>query len=189
MSKAVSALNGASFSGMADVIETGLTGMITLRGALSDATFQQAVVDATGCAVPAQRKVIQVGGNVVVWMSPDELLIVTDHAKAPAMVDTLSAALKGQHALAVNVSDARACFTLKGVGARETLAKVAPVDFDGAAFSTGDVRRSRLAQVAGAVWLNADGSFTIVCFRSVGQYVFDLLKTAAHPLSAVNALG
>jgi sarcosine oxidase subunit gamma len=33
--------------------------------------------------------------------------------------------------------------------------------------------------------MEEDGSFGIICFRSVGEYVFKLLKTAAHPQSKV----
>ena len=41
-----------------------------------------------------------------------------------------------------------------------------------------EVRRSRLAQVAGAFWREGDG-WRIVCFRSVGTYVETLLRNAA----------
>lgn len=112
-------------------------------------------------------------------MSPDELLIVTTYEGVDAKVADLSAALAGEHALAVNVSDARAYFTLSGSAAREVLAKVAPVDFAVDQFAPGDFRRTRLAQVASAFWLDDTGVFHIVCFRSVGEYVFNLLKTSA----------
>ena len=83
------------------------------------------------------------------------------------------------------MSDARACFTLAGAGAREVLGKVAPVDFAADQFVAGDFRRTRLAQVAGAFWLDAEGAFHIVCFRSVAEYVFNLLKTSADADAAV----
>jgi sarcosine oxidase subunit gamma len=67
------------------------------------------------------------------------------------------------------------------------MAKLAPVDFAPGAFGPGDFRRSRLAQVAGAFWMEEDGSFCIICFRSVADYVFKLLKVAAQPGSAVGA--
>ena len=52
-----------------------------------------------------------------------------------------------------------------------------PVDF--AEFEAGDFRRSRLSQVAAAVWKTQNGDFELVCFRSVAQYVFDVLTTAS----------
>jgi len=187
MSKAISALEGASFSGLAHVSENGLTGMVTVRGDFSNEALQKSIKTATGCAVPALRKISQSGISTVVWMSPDELLIVTAHANAQNLVVQLNEALKDQHALVANVSDARACFSISGVDAREVLSKLAPVDFTETEFQAGDVRRTRVAQIAAAVWQDDSGDFTLVCFRSVAEYAFNLLKTAAHPLSRVMA--
>ncbi|QAX29846.1 sarcosine oxidase subunit gamma [Leisingera sp. NJS204] len=185
MSKAVSVLNGAQFSGLAKVEDAGLQGMITLRGDLESSVLKAAVKAATGAEVPARGAITVAENGAAAWMSPDELLLLVPYEDAVAKTAELSAALKGEHALAANVSDARAFFRVSGEGAREVLGKVSPVDFDAAAFKAGRFRRSRLAQVAGAFWLNEDGSFYIVCFRSVGEYVFKLLSTASHPQSKV----
>ncbi len=185
MSDLVSALAGARYDGLATVQDAGLQGMITLRGDLSSKTLQKAVKAATGCDLPAQRRIETGDAGAVAWMSPDELLLLVPYEDAGARVAELTQALSGEHALAVNVSDARALFTLSGAGAREVMGKVCPVDFDPAAFAPGDFRRTRMAQVAAAFWLDGNGSFHIVCFRSVADYVFNLLKTSAHPQSTV----
>lgn len=185
MSDPVSALNGARYDGGATVQDAGLQGMITLRGDLASAALKKAVKAATGAAVPEQRKITQSETGAAAWMSPDELLLLVPYAEADAKVAELAKALEGEHALAVNVSDARAFFTLSGAGAREVLGKVAPVDFDPAAFAEGDFRRTRMAQTAAAFWLDGNGDFHIVCFRSVAAYMFNLLKTSAHPQAAV----
>ncbi|WP_420003102.1 sarcosine oxidase subunit gamma [Arenibacterium sp. LLYu02] len=185
MSKAQSALNGASYAGLAKVEETGLGGMITLRGDFASASFQAAVLAATGCAVPAVRKIASSEIGAVAWMSPDELLLLVDYAGVDAVVAQISAALAGEHHLAVNVSDARACFAVSGEAAREVIAKVAPVDLAPGQFEAGDFRRTRFAQVAGAFWLDEAGVFHIVCFRSVAVYMYNLLCTSAHPQSKV----
>jgi sarcosine oxidase, subunit gamma len=59
------------------------------------------------------------------------------------------------------------------------LAKACPIDF--AEFPVGAIRRTRAAQVAAAVWRDAEDEFTLVCFRSVAQYMWDLLTTLARP--------
>lgn len=184
--KAVSALEGFASEGFASVRECGLTGMITLRGDLADKALVKAVKDATGAAMPEQRKITTGKSGKTAWMSPDELLLVVDHAEAQGIVDALNAALKDQFAMAVNVSDARVMFEVSGEGAapREVLAKLAPVDLSSDAFGVGDVRRTRLAQVAGAFWVEEDGAFRVVAFRSVAQYVGDLLAQAAEAGSA-----
>ncbi|UWR70965.1 sarcosine oxidase subunit gamma [Phaeobacter inhibens] len=188
MSDPVSAMNGAKFSGLAQVEDSGLQGMITLRGDLASATLKAAVKAATGAEVPTSGQVSLAEQGGVAWMSPDELLLLVPYAEVEAKVTELSEALKGEHALAVNVSDARGVFRLSGDGAREVLAKICPVDMSAEAFKPGQFRRTRMAQVAAAFWLDNNGAFHIVCFRSVGGYVYNLLCTAAHPQSKVGAL-
>jgi sarcosine oxidase, subunit gamma len=82
------------------------------------------------------------------------------------------------HFLAVDVSDARAVFRVEGGQADQVLMKLAPVDL--AAMAPDELRRTRMAQVAGAFWA-ADGGYTVVCFRSVAGYVMGLLTHGAQP--------
>lgn len=188
MSNAVSALNGAAYSdGIAAVRELGLSGMVTLRGDLAEKKLIKAVKSHAG-AMPGQREVAFKGGNGAAWMSPDELLLICDHGQAGTLVAQLEKALAGAHFMAVNVSDARAVFEVSGAHAREVLAKLMPVDFAPGAFEPGMIRRSRMAQVPAAVWMQEDDAFRIVCFRSVAQYVFDVLGVAAQPGSEVGVL-
>ncbi|WP_372885867.1 sarcosine oxidase subunit gamma [Shimia sp.] len=188
MSDAVSALENATFTGFASVSETGLRGMITLRGDLASGPLKAAVKAAIGAEVPGQRRIARGTTGDAAWMSPDELLILCDYAGSAEILAVLNDKLAGEHALAVVVSDARAAFRIDGEAAREVLAKVAPVDLSPEAFGADDFRRSRIAQVAAAFWMNADGSFELVCFRSVAQYVFDVLKASAQPGGKVGFL-
>ncbi|KUP91206.1 sarcosine oxidase subunit gamma [Tritonibacter horizontis] len=185
MSDAVSALNGAEFNGLAKVVETGLGGMITLRGDLASDRIKAAVKAATGTEVPATRRIAIGAAGAAAWMSPDELLLMVEYDRVGAVVAKLGEDLAGAHHMAVNVSDARACFAVSGPAAREVIAKVAPVDLAPGQFEAGDFRRTRFAQVAGAFWLDEAGVFHIVCFRSVAAYMFNLLSTAAHPHAKV----
>lgn len=187
MSNAVSALQGAAFNdGVAEVREMGLRGMITLRGDLADKKLIKAVKSIAG-AMPAPREVALKDDNGAAWMSRDELLLMVPHADALTTIETLNKALNGTHFLAANVSDARAVFEISGPKAREVMAKLAPVDFAPGAFTQGMFRRSRLAQVPAAFWMNEEDAFTIVCFRSVAEYMFDLLSIAAQQGSEVDA--
>ena len=185
MSNAVSALDGASFDGLVAVSEAGLAGMITLRGDLKSPELGKAVTAQTGLYVPAQREAVFQGDQGVLWMSPDELMILCPYAEAERQAVGLSEALAGTHALAVNVSDARALFHISGAEVRDVLAKLAPVDLSSEAFGPGQVRRTRLAQSAAAFWMVSDTEARVIFFRSVAQYMFDRLSTAAQPGSSV----
>ena len=151
MSNAVTALNGANYQGLATIADQGLTGMITLRGDLASAGIKAAVKSATGLDVPAQRQALMGKGTAALWMSPDELLLL------------------------------RTFLRISGSGAREVLAKVCPVDLSPEGFTPGMFRRTRMAQVPAAFWLDEAGNFHLICFRSVADYAFELLKVSAQP--------
>jgi len=179
MSNYVSALQGVYYDGYVQVSEMGLQGMLTLRGDLSMLKMAKAVKAAVGVDMPAQRKISMKNGKGAAWMSPDELLLLMPHDQAEATAAKLRKSLGKTHSLIVNVSDARVMFSIKGKGAREVVAKLAPADLR--AFRKGEIRRSRLAQVPAAFWVSGTDEITVVAFRSVAQYVFDLLKTSAQP--------
>lgn len=185
MSNIVSALQGESYSGYVQVQEMGLQGMLTIRADLSMAKTAKAVKSAVGVEMPKPRKVNMVDGMGAAWMSPDELLLMMPYDVAEETADKLRKSLGKTHSLVVNVSDARVVFTLKGKAVREVLAKLSPADL--AALPKGEIRRSRLAQVPAAFWVSGRDEISLIAFRSVAQYVFDLLKTAAKPGGEVGA--
>lgn len=188
MSDPVSALKNAAYTtGIADISEMGVVGMITLRGDLSSKPLQKAAVAAAGVNVPDVRHCLTEGDGGMAWMSPDELLIMCAYGDVQAKLADLTEKLAGQHALAVNVSDARALFEVRGACAREVMAKLAPVDLAPGQFTPGMFRRTRLAQVPAAFWMPEEDVFRIICFRSVAQYVFDVIRVAAQPGSEVGA--
>jgi sarcosine oxidase subunit gamma len=181
MSNAVTALNGANYQGLATIADQGLTGMITLRGDLASAGIKAAVKSATGLDVPAQRQALMGQGTAALWMSPDELLLLCSYTEVAERLAGIESALKGQHFLAANVSDARTFVRISGTGAREVLAKLCPVDLSPEGFKPGMFRRTRMAQVPAAFWLDEAGNFHLICFRSVADYAFELLKVSAQP--------
>ncbi|GFE52060.1 sarcosine oxidase subunit gamma [Roseobacter cerasinus] len=172
--------------GIAAIAEAPLQGMITLRGDLSDDTIRAAVKSATGQKVPERGMINTADGVGVCWMSPDELLILCAHGDVPDKLHQLQESLSRVHALAVNVSDARAGFILSGPHARDVLAKLCPVDLAPDRFAFGQLRRTRLAQVPAAFWMLGEDRFHLICFRSQKQYVSDVLTVSAQPGSAVN---
>ena len=180
--KPVSALDRATFEGpLVSIAEAGPVGMITIRGDFADAGFAKAVEAATGVAIPETRTFAETPGGGLGWMSPDELLWVLAYDDAPKAADDLAAALAGSHHMVVNVSDARAVIRVSGQGARELIAKGAPVDMAPGSFAAGDFRRSHIGQLAAAFWLGTDErTFTIVCFRSAGAYLFAWLSESAR---------
>lgn len=189
MSNPVSALQGAAYDGYVKVEETGLRGMITVRGNLASTKLKNAVKAATGAAMPKQRQISIADEGAVAWMSPDELLLLVAYDKVNEVIAAFEEAMAGQHFLAVNVSDARAMFRLSGDKVREVIAKISPVDMAQGEFNTGDFRRTRMAQIPAAFWMADEQTVEIICFRSVADYAYGLLKDAAEPGGEIDIFG
>lgn len=189
MSNLVTALAGASdATGIATITEVPLQGMITLRGDLSKAAVKNAATGVAAVDMPTMGHANMNGARGIAWMSTDELLVLCPYDTVAANIAKMTKTLGKAHALAVDVSDARASFTVSGPNARDVMAKLVPVDLSKEAFKPGMFRRTRMAQVAAAFWMTDDETFQIVCFRSGAQYVFDVLKIAAQSGSEVNFL-
>ncbi len=157
---------------MSEVTRLTDRGMITLRADFASLK---------GITVPETRKV----RDGVAWMSPDELLVMVPKSEVPAKLAELEKTLRGHYLLA-DVSDARAVFSLTGDTAREILAKGAPVDMSPDAFEPGDIRRTRIGQVAAAFWMVDEQTINIVCFTSVAEYLEHWLRHAARPEAQIS---
>lgn len=153
-------------------------GMLSLRADMSDPAIGAAIA-ACGLTLPERRQIRSSDTGRMAWMSPDEALILCDTAATPALIATLSAALDETHHLLAEVSDARARFAIEGRGARVILAKLCPVDLAPGQMEPGQIRRTRLAQIAAAIWMTGPERFELVCFSSVADYAARALAGAA----------
>lgn len=156
-------------------------GMIALRADFTGAQARAALRQALGAPPPGPLARAASGERALVWMAPDEFLLLLPRAQVAAALAHVSEGLAGLHHLALDVSDARALFRLTGDAAREVVAKGMPVDLSRRAFGPGAARRSHLGAVAAAVWQVAQGPdvLELACARSVAGYAFDFLTTAA----------
>ncbi len=186
MSEIQSALSGASYDGAVKVTEGGLRGMITLKGDLGSATLQAAAKALTSSDFPEPGTATMSGESGLLWMAPDEILILLPYADVGSALSTLAEKLAGEPHLAANVSDARAVFTLSGPPLRDVLAKLTPADVSARGFPVGAFRRTRFAQVPAALWMRDDTTADLICFRSVAEYMFNLLSNAADPAAPVD---
>ncbi len=176
MSDPVTALCNRTFNGTARIEEIGPLGMITLRVAPDTPGLAASLKSIAGVKPPAPRGIATVDDRSLAWMSPDEWLLILPHAGVAKAMKDMEKKMGDAPHLAVDVSDARAVFRITGAGAEGVVARLCPVDL--VRLPEGEMRRTRMAQVACALW-RTEGGFTLVAFRSVGQYVFDVLANAA----------
>lgn len=176
MAEPLSPLQNAQSQGFATIREIGPFGMITLRAKPDTKGLEAAVKAAVGCDLPQARRISSGNDTICAWMSPDEYLLILPYPGLKSAISALDAGLEGQHYLAADVSDARAIFRIEGASADQVLRKLTPADMDD--LTEGELRRSRISQIAGAFWAN-DGGYTLITFRSVASYAMALLSNAA----------
>lgn len=171
--------------------EAPLRGMIALRTDLGHPDVEAALMNAIGLRAPARRKAVIDGDRGALWMAPDELLIMTPVAEVAARMALIDQTLGSHRRLLVDLSDARAIFRLSGRGAREVLAKGAPVDLHPESFHVGDLRRTRLSTVAAALYQTsaAPETFEVLCFRSHAPAVWRWLAASSAPASLPHVFG
>ncbi|GGF67248.1 hypothetical protein GCM10011402_19470 [Paracoccus acridae] len=165
---------------LADIARVTGLGMVTIRADLDHAG--DAIAEAAGLAIPGQTRIVTDGSRSLGWMSPDELLLILPAAELADAIAALTDALASEHALVVDVSDARAVFDVTGPHADDVIAKLMPVDLDD--LPPDGLRRSRAAQTAAALW-RIPGGFRLIGFRSTADYLRLILENAAIPGSGL----
>ena len=161
-------------------------GLLSVRGDLGSKEIVDSLKSSTGLVTPAVRRFASKGKVEVFWMSTDELLIKAPSKAIVGIETKMLKELRDFHSSVVNISDSRSLFTIKGALSRDILGKLCPVNFDKNIFKIGDFRRTRMAQVPIALSLLEDNYFQIMCYRSVGGYVYSLLKMSLYDNNNIN---
>lgn len=160
-------------------------GMITLRLDLENQVLKRKLRHALGISMPSVRQTEATTDALLAWMSPDELLYFCMKSEVVNRLNLVKETMTSYHSLSLDVSDARVVFSLEGGKVREVIAKLAPIDTAINRLELGEIRRTRLSQVAAAIWLTEENRATIICFRSVEKYLRDLLLISCKKGSEV----
>lgn len=152
-------------------------GKLNLRASKSASTQVKSVC---GCAFPlAANKFSSAGERHVVWLGPDEFLVICEAGKDAEIASALEIALKTQHCAVTNITDALAAFHLKGTAVRQVLAKGCAIDLHPGRFTSGDAAQTLLSHAAVTMLAVADDELIVFCRTSFAPYVHDWLLDAA----------
>ena len=169
----------ASRSGTVVLSETAYAGMVSVRvDPASPAAAKVAVV--LGAPLPvACGEVASAGDHHVLWLGPDEWLVVTD-ADPVGLADQLEAAVGEEPGLVLDVSANRTVLELTGPQARAVLEKGCPVDLHPRAFCPGRAVATTLARVPLILWQTAESSYRLLPRSSfadyTGRWVLDAMQ-------------
>ena len=152
-------------------------GKLNIRG---NSTLKAAVKAATGCHFPPLANHFETAGERhIVWLGPDEYLLLCESGKEKALYDTLTSTIKANHFAITDVSDSLCALSLSGAAVRDVLAKGCSLDFLPSKFGAGRCAQSLLAHAGITLMALPDDAFILICRTSFAPYVHDWLVDAA----------
>ena len=162
--------------------ESPVRGHLLLRGDAACAEFRGAVAAVLGLEPVVEPLTALRRRDVsMLWLGPDEWLVVTPDRRLERIERTLRDALEGQHAALTDVSHGRAVVVLSGLHAREVLAKGCTLDLHPRVFGPGRCAQSRLAKCQALIHQTADApEYEIHVQRSFAQYAWTWLEDAGQ---------
>ncbi|MEX1108520.1 MAG: sarcosine oxidase subunit gamma family protein [Dongiaceae bacterium] len=119
---------------------------ILLRGRADDARFRDAIRGTTGLPLPEANRVTETGDLRLLWLGPDEWLLLGPSGREAVSMPALIAALSGQYAMAIDQSDMRTTISLAGPSARDLINCGCGLDLHPDRFEPGHCAQTGLAR-------------------------------------------
>ena len=152
-------------------------GKLNIRG---NNTLKAAVKAATGCHFPPLANHFETAGERhIVWLGPDEYLLLCESGKEKALYDTLTSTIKANHFAITDVSDSLCALSLSGAAVRDVQAKGCSREFLPSKFGAGRCAQSLLAPAGITLMALPNDAFILICRTSFATYVHDWLVDAA----------
>lgn len=142
-----------------------------------------ALSGAIGLDLPQTPKTAVVGADgmrAVLWLGPDEWLLIDDGENGEAADILARLAATGVLHSAVDVSHRNTAIVVTGEGAAGVLSAGCPQDLSLQAFPVNACSRTVLGKIEIVLWRMADDMFRVECWRSFSDYAFTFLAEAAR---------
>ena len=174
------ALDTASEGGAVRLRECPFITLINLRSNVDGSAFPTAVKTALGLAVPEMPNMVLSGdGFHILWLGPDEWLIVGEDGEHEALIQRLEGALRGQHMSVVDISSHRVVLELSGPRARDVLEKGCRLDLHSSAFAPGRCAGTVIANTQVYLEQMNDGpTYRLYVVRSFSRHLASWLLDA-----------
>lgn len=149
-----------------------------------DSDGARSIEGVLGTALPRTCGVVTSNGaHSVLWLGPDEWLVVSE-VEAGSLVGDLRAAKGDSHAAVVDVSANRVVLELSGANARNVLEKGCPVDLHPRAFGPERAETTTLARVPVLLWQTGVDTYRVLPRASFAAYVGRWLEDAMQEFTA-----
>ncbi len=159
--------------------EIPLLGYISLRGNASDAAFNAAAEKVLGTALPTEPCTLTHSSNTtVLWLSPDEWMIIAPRARHAAVLRDLTQTLKGIRSQVADNSGGFTLVHLTGRNARDVLSHCTVYHLDH--LTDGRVVGTTFGKSSVYLFRAGDG-YRLLLRRSFADYIWRYLVRAASP--------
>lgn len=159
--------------------EMRLLGYISLRGDAGNAAFMDATARVLGTALPTEPcTFVRPETQAVLWLSPDEWMIVCPRANLDTQLRALGQALAGTHHQAIDNSGGYTQVRIHGPNAIDVLRHASVYDFS--ALGPGRVVGTTFGKSSLYVYRDNDG-FCLLLRRSFTDYIWRFLVRATEP--------
>ncbi len=163
---------------------------VNLRGNAGDTGFLFEVGRVLKCELPRAANTWMGGEScTVLWLGPDEWLVVAPDGHAEKITSDLREALKSRHHSVTDLSANRTLIELTGSDARMVLAKGCPLDLHAGAFKPPQCAQSVLAKSQVILQcVEPEPVFRLFVRLSFAAYVAEWLLDAAAECAAARPL-
>jgi len=159
--------------------------MVGVRAVLGSAAAAR-IEARLGVSLPSACGGVTTGDGVsVLWLSPDEFLVVSDEQQPAPLTTALMETLQGEPGSATDLSANRTTFELSGPAARQVLEKGCPLDLHPRTFEVGTAYVTLIGSVPVILWKLSDELYRI-CPRSsfadfLGRWLVDAMAEFKGP--------
>ena len=148
-------------------------------------TAERALVAALGLPGPAAAcAATSSSGRSMLWLGPDERLLLAPAAERLALISSIEAALAGHAHSLVDVSHRQIACELSGPEAVRLLNSQCPLELSPTAFPVGMCTRTVFAKTEIVLWRTAPDRFHVEVWRSFAPYLLTLLECVARETGA-----
>ena len=158
--------------------EAGIHDLINLRCQPDNKKANALVKKLTSHALPSANQSVQAGDRTIIWLAPDEWLIMAEAGAASTIMADMETAKLG-HVATTEVSNAYGIITIDGKSSRDMLAKHCALDLHESVFTKGTAIQTIMGHAGIILIATGDNSFTIIGRTSFMPYLVALLADAS----------
>ena len=162
--------------------ELPLLGYVNLRGNPNEQRFLKAVEKTLGVNLPLKPNTGSVANTVsVLWLAPDEWLLITPSDQETQLVQTLGDSLGQIPTSVTDITGSQTLLKLSGQSALKLIAKGCSVDLHPRVFGPGQCAQTILAKVPIVIWRPDDTpTYNIVVRRTYADHLARWLEDAGY---------